>query len=350
MVAEMNKSTILNDMPHYDDQSYPEIQAHNDQILQSRSSNPALFENFNSYCGQTALQDQYRRRKSQWLPFDDCALVGLPQTATVDRDQKVDYLLYDFVAYREKQRRFLYTVCEIKLRKEVPNIIFDSKSTSIIGFQNLIASSQILSANPQFDQYFRLYSPLFHSIETLSFVTPEVLEELLKLTAYDFELIGDSLIGYAPILNKEELIYFREACLKLHARLNDNLPFFNFSNTALDPFAQKLSLGSVRAIATLAGIFGVFFSLSLAATIASKQTGLSWLLILTIILGYCLTAFSWSTASALRSNKRLKQEFISGRLLKENKDGGFVKDSFIFLLVLPLIVVLIIIKIIKRIL
>ncbi len=192
-----------------------------------------------------------------WLPFftiwklanrrqyqgslDDQSLAWLNQSAVgielddVDRAALIEtgdgWQLYDIVfdSYRRtkhgryKSRESFYTVFEVRLRRSVPHLVFDSKTAKRRQFGRLYFKAQQLKFGPVFDRQFASYAPKYYQIDALSFITPEVMEAMLAMPGRDFEFLGDRLVGYAPLLEAEELDRFRTQSLNLHRQVNDNL-------------------------------------------------------------------------------------------------------------------------------
>ncbi len=139
--------------------------------------------------------------------------------------------LYDvaFNHYRETKygdfigRQTLYTAYETKLQRLLPHLVFDSKRGKGKQFKNLFLKAQRLTLDVNFDDYFDTYSPKNYHIDTLSFITPEVLQAMIALKDYDIEIVDDSLIVFAPFLNDQQLEEFKAGCQELYRVLNDNL-------------------------------------------------------------------------------------------------------------------------------
>lgn len=153
----------------------------------------------------------------------------------VDEHRLIEYDdmsgLYDlkFNFYRKTKmgryisRQAFYTVYELKLQRKLPHLIFDSKSGKGQQFKKFYIQAQRLSLDVHMDDYFVAYAPKQYAIDTLSFITPEVLQAMFAMKDYDIEIIDNSLICYGPLLSDSQLDDFRKKCRALHAALNDNL-------------------------------------------------------------------------------------------------------------------------------
>ena len=172
--------------------------------------------------------------------------------------RKADYKLYDVVfdLYRRgrggryKAREGYYTVFHAKLQRPVPHLVFDNKKAKGRQFKHIYLDSQRLSLDANFDDYFTTYSPKYHQIETLSFITPEVLEAMIGLKNEDVEFLDDHLFCYAPLLSRPRLVSFRRRCFNLHAKVNDNLRSYGWRQQETASFARRLAKNPLRYLLT----------------------------------------------------------------------------------------------------
>ena len=138
---------------------------------------------------------------------------------------------------RALKSRGFYTVFEAKLPRVVPHLIFDSHQAKGQQFERLFLQSQRLPGLAVgFDEYFKGYSPQGYQLDTLSFITPEVIEALTALKAYDIEFVANSLFCYAPLLPQAELADFRKKARQLWAKVNHNLA--NYKDDRLTGLAR----------------------------------------------------------------------------------------------------------------
>jgi hypothetical protein len=122
-----------------------------------------------------------------------------------------------------KAKQLYYTVFEAKLQRIVPHIIFDSKSAKGRQFRYQYLQSQRLSFEGDFDGNFDSYTPQKYHIDTLSFISPEVLQALMEMHDFDIEFVQDRLFCYGPLLPVGKLDEFKQRCLGVYAKVNDNL-------------------------------------------------------------------------------------------------------------------------------
>ncbi len=164
--------------------------------------------------------------------------------------EPVLYDLYDMVFTRKDWQRSSfyagsgvlahYTVFRVKLRRTVPYLVFDSRQARGKHLQSVYSGSQKLSLDTNLDDYFETYSSRHYQIEALSFITPEVIEAMIGLRDCDIEFVEDNLFCYTSLPDEEELIDFRQRCLQLHAKVNDNLPRYKVQLQPAVPIAKRI--------------------------------------------------------------------------------------------------------------
>ena len=220
------------------------------KLLKRRRYLAAIGTDFVTYISRTVAHSEFEGKDNEiyFSIIDDQVLIGQPVWPMSVSNEKAAYRIYDFKAEIYQRTRYgrskvadkYYTILEIKLRKPVPHLVFDSKTANKQQFKSIYVSAQKLEAAANFDEYFTLYSPKHHSIETLSFITPEVIEAMIDLRDCDFEFIGDSLLCYAPLLDEAELVGLRQRGLLLHAKVNDNLRRYTLTAEQIDEFGRQL--------------------------------------------------------------------------------------------------------------
>ena len=152
---------------------------------------------------QGSLDDQslaWLNKSSVGVELDGVDKTGLIETGD-------GWRLYDIIFdhYRRtkhgasyKSRESFYTVFEIGLRRSVPHLVFDDRIAKGRQFGRVYSKAQQLQLAPVFDRQFTSYAPKHYQIDTLSFITPEVIEAMLAMPGRDFEFLGDRLVCYAP--------------------------------------------------------------------------------------------------------------------------------------------------------
>ena len=172
-----------------------------------------------------------------------------------------------------------YTAIEYKLRRSLPRVIFDSKKARGSQYRRVIDEVQRLSYEGNFDDTFESYCAAGYAIEALSFITPEVLEALLAIPQYDFEIVEDSLFCIGPLIANDELVDFKLSCDELFQKLNDHVGNYRDSFVPIDQAAANNPLGShivKRPMFTQGVFFGLLvLTLSLLAWVFTSHLSLN---------------------------------------------------------------------------
>ena len=304
------------------------------KIFQRRNYNTNLLndQNFKTQADKASFQSEFSedhklltdKVKLDIKPFDETALIGQPKLPEMIIKEPIRYRFYDVIIDIYSQSRYgsykvsqqFYTIFEIKLRQTVPHLLFDSKTAKKQQFKTLYVASQKLEAAANFDQYFNLYSPKHHAIESLSFITPEVIEAMIDLKACDFEFIGDSLLCYAPLLNETQLSQFRDYCLNLHAKINDNLPRYELKTSQIDSFGRKLLKRPLRYL-PMALVFTALAGLLWQSFFRIDEDRVQ-ILIWAIIISLAALGSIFQIIDGFRQNKASEDKFLKGKTQASN--------------------------------
>lgn len=166
--------------------------------------------------------------------------------------EKFRLYLARFEIYKRDQRRrqrsgtAYYTVFEADLQRAIPQVVFDAKMAKKKQFKRVYAQSQRVSLDPPGNDYFEVYSPLYHNIETFSFITPEVIAAAIEAKEYDFEVIDNKLLVYGPLLDEASLRDFEIKARNIFYHLDDNLRAYGGSRQA----KNKSDFNSIRLLKT----------------------------------------------------------------------------------------------------
>ncbi len=110
------------------------------------------------------------------------------------------YTIYGHFKYGEyEQARVFYGVLAFDLPRKLPNIFFDSKKARRRQFRFHFARQQRHSLEGDFDKYFVTYFPEQYTVDSLSFISPEVMLALRAAHDYDIEIVSDKLFLYGPL-------------------------------------------------------------------------------------------------------------------------------------------------------
>jgi hypothetical protein len=138
----------------------------------------------------------------------------------------------DFLA-----RQTYYTVLEVPLRRTLPHLLFDSKLAKRDQFKYLYLRAQRINVQGPFDAIFDTYVPQTYHIDSLSFVTPDVMEAMLAAKDCDLEIIDDKLLLYAPLLDNQDFVALAAKGQAIARRLNDNID--TYRDNRLTGMARK---------------------------------------------------------------------------------------------------------------
>jgi hypothetical protein len=120
-----------------------------------------------------------------------------------------DWSLVD-VTYSVTDRRgweiakVYYTAMAMPLPRVLPNVLFDSNESRKKQFRFKFKRSQRHSLEGNFDKYFTTYFPEDYTVDSLSFITPEVMEALVEAHEYDIEIVGNKVILYGSVFSAED--------------------------------------------------------------------------------------------------------------------------------------------------
>jgi hypothetical protein len=160
-------------------------------------------------------------------------------------------IVFNFYGYARYGRylasRAFYTVYEARLIRQVPHVILDNRHAKGRQFRRHYHPSQKIQLEGDFDDHFDTYVPQTYHVDSLSFITPEVMHAFIEAGAYDIELSGDRLLMYGPLTDFSDLTDFKAAGDRVLSHLNDNLHHYRDDRltgaarrTQVTPFGQAL--------------------------------------------------------------------------------------------------------------
>lgn len=117
----------------------------------------------------------------------------------------VDIFDYSYQEISRTRGSYLYGVAIIQTEKSYPHIYLDGKAN---GGNGVYKSWQKLSLEGDFNKYFDLYAEKDMQIETLSFLTPDVMAQFIdNAQNYDIEAYGNTvaIIAKGTLYNKKEM-------------------------------------------------------------------------------------------------------------------------------------------------
>jgi len=135
------------------------------------------------------------------------------------------YDLYNRTKYGEyKAATIYYGVMYTELSRELPNVFFDSVRARRRQFRFHFARSQRHSLEGDFDKHFVTYFPPNYTIDSMSFISPEVMWAMREASDYDIEIVGNRLYLYGPLYEPSEQLAEMSAKLaNIKRHLLDNI-------------------------------------------------------------------------------------------------------------------------------
>lgn len=226
--------------------------------------------------------------------------------------------------YLKKQTH--YKVLELQLSRNLPHILFDSRKAKGRQFKYLYLDSQRISVQGTFDLVFDTYAPQSYAIDSLSFVSPEVMEVLVEAQMSDIEILGDKVYLYAPLLGKENTDTFVAKGQAIARHLNDNIDTYHDNRlygderkTTVTPFARTLlkSPRKYQIVATL--LLFVIIGVVLGAAFAPNDIKFDILFNGYSVFVYIVFVINaWSARKIMRENRKATERF---RILHQTNRG-----------------------------
>ncbi|HRJ06148.1 MAG TPA: hypothetical protein PK096_01105 [Candidatus Saccharibacteria bacterium] len=128
-------------------------------------------------------------------------------------------------------RHVYYSVLRLDLPRELPNIFFDSHKSHGRQLQFRVDNAQRMRFEGNFDTFFTTYSPFRYEIDTLAFITPEVMQAMIAASEYDIELHGRYLYLYGPLLPLKDLDTMVRKAINIHSSLMNNIVTYRDERT-----------------------------------------------------------------------------------------------------------------------
>jgi hypothetical protein len=167
---------------------------------------------------------------------------------TITTSKGANLASYEFSKEIRGKGGHLYDSCILyslvgraQLIKPVPHIFFDSK-TSDKKWRYFFNSKQRYSFEGNFDKFYTSYLVDGHQINSLSFITPEVMEVLITNKSFDYEIVGNEIFAYGALGSVATRISLIESINAVTYSINDNLTHYNES---LPPSG---SVGKIRLV------------------------------------------------------------------------------------------------------
>lgn len=164
------------------------------------------------------------------------------------------YKLFEKVSDNEYHAASVYySVITTKLPRALPNVFFDSLKSRRRQFRFHFSHKQRHSLEGNFDKHFVTYFPQHYTIDSLSFISPDVMEALIAAEDYDIEIVGDRIFMYGPLLDVEtQLSDMTSKLAIIRKQLMDNILTYRDERIAFHEGRQRVSvLGATLQRSTL---------------------------------------------------------------------------------------------------
>lgn len=144
-------------------------------------------------------------------------------TGTDWRYVEYSYNIYAKTKYGEYvAKTIFYSVLELDLPRRLPNMLFDSQKARGKQFKMVIDASQVQHLEGNFDKYFSAYFPTHYNIDSLSLISPEVMEALINSSDYDIEISGDKVYLFGSLHSPEATKRMIDLGLNIRNKLLNN--------------------------------------------------------------------------------------------------------------------------------
>lgn len=139
-----------------------------------------------------------------------------------------------------------YGVLAVDLPRALPNVFFDSIKARHRQFRFHFARSQRHSLEGDFDKHFVTYFPPDYTIDSMSFISPDVMWALREAADYDIEIFEDRLFLYGPLYEPTQEIpdMYRKA-MEIKKQLLDNITTYRDERLPLADGRKRVSGGGI---------------------------------------------------------------------------------------------------------
>lgn len=169
------------------------------------------------------------------------------------------YNLYGKLKHGEYVKATVYYgIMTTQLPRELPNVFFDSIKARHRQFRLHFAKNQRHSLEGDFDKFFVTYFPDGYTIDSMSFISPEVMWAMRSASDYDIEIYRNRLFLYGPLFDPEaQLKDMSTKLLEIKKQLIDNATTYRDERV---PFAQGRKYVAVEAVSLKISNFWKWFS------------------------------------------------------------------------------------------
>jgi hypothetical protein len=139
-----------------------------------------------------------------------------------------------------------YGVMTTDLGRMLPNIFFDSAEARGRQFRFRFARDQKHSLEGDFDKFFTTYFPKGYTVDSMSFIAPDVMWAMREARAYDIEIIGSRLYLYGPLWNMpDQLADMEKHILNIKNHLQKNVQTYRDERLPMELGRQRVTIGAL---------------------------------------------------------------------------------------------------------
>lgn len=157
-------------------------------------------------------------------PFHNASIMNIGKRAEIVRNfvQGPQWLYgeYEYAVYqRFKSGEYVasyvrYGIMAMQLPRELPHVVFDSVTVRGKQLGKQYDKKQLHTLEGDFSKFFNTYFAPTYTIDSLSFITPEVMLALRDAADYDIEIVGNQVLMYGPLFDAESQL--TDMSQKLH--------------------------------------------------------------------------------------------------------------------------------------
>ena len=138
-------------------------------------------------------------------------------------------------------------VAVFDLPRILPNVFFDAKATKGSEFKMLFDQEQRHSLEGNFDEFFETYFSKEYAIDSLSFITPEVMQAMIAAKEYDIEIYKDKLYLYNELENMPDQLQTVERLgNKVRTTLLNNIVTYRDDRLSYEDGRQTVSVQAIQ--------------------------------------------------------------------------------------------------------
>lgn len=222
-----------------------------------------------------------------------------------------------------------FSCMEIDLPRKLPAMLFLSKRSSHnFGFYFKKTQTEKAKLEANMEKYFDMYFPIHYHIDSISIMSPEVIEVMLKLKDFDIEIRDDKLLLYGPLIEYQSIHALIDTATEIANKLSDHVVFYidervGDGSKEVSAVGNRLRKPENRTL--VLGLLGIFF-----AVLAAYQWNLDegWLhkiavLYLSVVLFVIGVMICVSTITAVKKHgeqlDKLQEEYEKERDVRKTK-------------------------------